>query len=104
MQKNCYHFLCTMLSKYHFIFIPFCPIPFCPYTLLSVPFCPLPFCLVTLSSTPSLESSTARFKPLLVRFTRSTCSVRMPQDLSNGWIVDGLLEASIHIIIKQQQK
>ena len=41
-----YHFVRTILS------IPFCPMPFCPYTILSatilsVPFCPLPFCPVT---------------------------------------------------------
>src|SRR6218665_856602 len=38
-----YHFVRTILS------IPFCPIPFCPYTILSIPFCPytilsIPFC------------------------------------------------------------
>src|SRR6218665_435585 len=33
-----YHFARAILS------IPFCPMPFCQYTILSVPFCPLPFC------------------------------------------------------------
>ena len=32
-----YHFVRTILS------IPFCPIPFCPYTILSIPFCPYHF-------------------------------------------------------------
>src|SRR6218665_1783403 len=36
-----YHFVHAILS------VPFCPMPFCPYTILSVPFCPLPFCPVT---------------------------------------------------------
>src|SRR6218665_3074466 len=36
-----YHFARAILS------IPFCPMPFCPYTILSIPFCPLPFCPVT---------------------------------------------------------
>src|SRR6218665_441101 len=31
------HFVRTILS------IPFCPIPFCPYTILSIPFCPYYF-------------------------------------------------------------
>src|SRR6218665_1104911 len=49
-----YHFDRTISS------IPFCPTPFCPYTILSVyhfvhtilsvPFCPLPFCPVTITS------------------------------------------------------
>src|SRR6218665_949039 len=51
-----YHFVRTILS------IPFCPIPFCPYTILSVPFCPyhfvripfrpIPFCPYTILSIP----------------------------------------------------
>src|SRR6218665_208124 len=28
-SKTCYHFVCTILS------IPFCPMTFCPYTILS---------------------------------------------------------------------
>src|SRR6218665_2021272 len=32
-----YHFVRTILS------VPFCPIPFCPYTILSIPFCPYHF-------------------------------------------------------------
>src|SRR6218665_348675 len=32
-----YHFVCAILS------IPFCPMPFCPYTILSIPFCPYHF-------------------------------------------------------------
>src|SRR6218665_2864861 len=32
-----YHFVHTILS------VPFCPIPFCPYTILSIPFCPYHF-------------------------------------------------------------
>src|SRR6218665_3560601 len=32
-----YHFVRTILS------MPFCPIPFCPYTILSIPFCPYHF-------------------------------------------------------------
>ena len=32
-----YHFVHTILS------VPFCPIPFCPYTMLSIPFCPYHF-------------------------------------------------------------
>src|SRR6218665_3818907 len=34
-----YHFVRTILS------VPFCPIPFCPYTILSMPFCPHHFLL-----------------------------------------------------------
>src|SRR6218665_1803573 len=34
-----YHSVSTILS------IPFCPIPFCPYTILSIPFCPYHFVL-----------------------------------------------------------
>src|SRR6218665_1116099 len=38
-----YHFVRTILP------MPFCPISFCPYTILSIPFCPyhfvrIPFC------------------------------------------------------------
>src|SRR6218665_2654836 len=29
--------------------VPFCPIPFCPYTILSVPFCPYHFVRTILS-------------------------------------------------------
>src|SRR6218665_1142653 len=32
-----YHFVRAILS------IPFCPMPFCPYTILSIPFCPYHF-------------------------------------------------------------
>src|SRR6218665_3353020 len=32
-----YHFVLAVLS------IPFCPMPFCPYTILSIPFCPYHF-------------------------------------------------------------
>src|SRR6218665_2495649 len=32
-----YHFVRTILS------VPFCPIPFCPYTILFIPFCPFHF-------------------------------------------------------------
>src|SRR6218665_1031473 len=32
-----YHFVRAILS------MPFCPIPFCPYTILSIPFCPYHF-------------------------------------------------------------
>src|SRR6218665_3515263 len=32
-----YHFVRTILS------MPFCRIPFCPYTILSIPFCPYHF-------------------------------------------------------------
>src|SRR6218665_3119570 len=32
-----YHFVRTILS------VPFCPIPFCPYTIYSIPFCPYHF-------------------------------------------------------------
>src|SRR6218665_2078072 len=32
-----YHFVRTILS------VSFCPIPFCPYTILSIPFCPYHF-------------------------------------------------------------
>src|SRR6218665_4042389 len=30
-----YHFVHSILS------VPFCPVPFCPYTVLSIPFCPV---------------------------------------------------------------
>src|SRR6218665_1001670 len=32
-----YHFVHSILS------VPFCPMPFCPYTILSIPFCPYHF-------------------------------------------------------------
>src|SRR6218665_1680576 len=57
-----YHFVRTIssntiLSVYHFVHtilsVPFCPIPFCPYTILSVyHFVRIPFCPYTILSIP----------------------------------------------------
>src|SRR6218665_1015967 len=53
--------------------MPFCPIPFCPYTILSVPFCPLPFCPRTLSSCVTVLRWYFILVQCTVKNSRDTC-------------------------------